>query len=106
MKSILSILFICALSLTVKAQSTDSAKFIGLPKIIGLHYQPQMLLYMPLCFLDGKQFPADSLNTINMDLIESVEVINALAAREKYGDFGKDGAVLITLKKAERIKKD
>jgi bla regulator protein BlaR1 len=42
------------------------------------------------------------LNVINPRSIESIDIIKGLEAQQKYGDEGKNGVVLITLKEAAR----
>jgi hypothetical protein len=53
----------------------------------------------PIYFVDGKRMPAADANKIDKARIESVEVLKGEAARAKYGDDGKNGVVIITLKK-------
>jgi TonB-dependent SusC/RagA subfamily outer membrane receptor len=52
----------------------------------------------PLILIDGKVSTVD-LNTINPNTIEKVEVLKDQSATAVYGDKGKDGVVLITMKK-------
>jgi TonB-dependent SusC/RagA subfamily outer membrane receptor len=48
--------------------------------------------------VDGKE-SADALNTVNPNDIESINVLKGDAAIKQFGDRGKNGVVIITLKK-------
>lgn len=53
----------------------------------------------PVYFIDGKRASADEVKKLEKERIQSVDVLKGEAARAKYGDDGKNGVVLITLKK-------
>lgn len=53
----------------------------------------------PLYLIDGKEISNDELKSINPDQIESVSVLKDDSAVKLYGDKGKDGVVIIELKK-------
>ncbi|WP_339916329.1 M56 family metallopeptidase [Yeosuana marina] len=53
----------------------------------------------PLYILDGKEITTDEMNDINPDKIDSISVLKGESATKKYGDKGKNGVVIITLKK-------
>ncbi len=50
----------------------------------------------PLFFVDGKE--VESLNDINPDDIESISVLKDKSAIELYGEKGKNGVIIITMK--------
>ena len=52
----------------------------------------------PLIILDGKEMGHKSMEDINPDNIESINVLKGSSAIEKYGEKGKDGVVLIKSK--------
>jgi TonB-dependent SusC/RagA subfamily outer membrane receptor len=53
---------------------------------------------VPLYIIDGKEAPADTLKTLNPNDIESITVLKDQPAVAKYGEKGKNGVILITLK--------
>ena len=55
---------------------------------------------MPLIIVNGKEMPADfNPSTINPDDIESVSVLKDESATTTYGEKGKNGVVIVTMKK-------
>ena len=52
-----------------------------------------------MVFIDGKESSIDEMDKIDPKRIEKVEVFKGKQAIEKYGKKGKDGVVLVTLKK-------
>ena len=53
----------------------------------------------PLVFIDGEEaIGEDPLSSISPDRIESVSVMKDKSAKEVYGDKGKNGVILVTLK--------
>jgi len=55
----------------------------------------------PLFILDGKEISKKEMDELDSDSIEKVEVLKGDSATEKYGDKGKNGVVIITLKDKE-----
>jgi len=53
----------------------------------------------PLYVIDGKKAKQDDLKAINPADIESINVIKGKPADALYGKEGKDGVIVITLKK-------
>lgn len=53
----------------------------------------------PLSIVDGKEQPSEVLQDISPDKIEKIEVLKGKAATDKYGEKGKNGVVIVTLKK-------
>ena len=53
----------------------------------------------PLIFLNGKEITSDEMKKIDANSIKSVNVIKGENALQKYGDKGKNGVLIITLKK-------
>ena len=53
----------------------------------------------PLLFIDGNKVKMDSLNNINPNEIESVNVLKDAAASALYGSEGVNGVILVTTKK-------
>jgi TonB-dependent SusC/RagA subfamily outer membrane receptor len=60
----------------------------------GINAMPKGVLY----FVDGREMARDSVMQLNTDDIESVHVLKGEQARAMYGEKGKDGVILITLK--------
>lgn len=56
-----------------------------------------------LTFVDGKETSEEDLKKIKPDQIESVDVFRKKEFTDKYGEKGKNGVVLITLKKSPAI---
>ncbi len=56
-----------------------------------------------LTFVDGKETSEEDLKKIKPDQIESVSVLRKKEFTDKYGEKGKNGVVLITLKKSPTI---
>lgn len=53
----------------------------------------------PLCILDGKEVSVDSVNKLDPQAIQSVTVLKSNEHTRAYGEKGKNGVVIITLKK-------
>ena len=53
----------------------------------------------PLFIIDGKEVKKGEFQKIDPDKIESVTVLKDESAREKYGDKGKNGVIIIKTKK-------
>jgi hypothetical protein len=53
----------------------------------------------PLVFVDGVEVPVEIMKALDANKIESFEVYKEDAAVERYGDKGKNGVILIRLKK-------
>lgn len=52
----------------------------------------------PLVFVNGKEYPADSLRQMNANDIESIEVIKGKAAADLYGSRSTHGVIVVTTK--------
>jgi TonB-dependent SusC/RagA subfamily outer membrane receptor len=50
----------------------------------------------------SKEFPQDSLNSIKPESIESIDVLRGKSATDAYGEKGKNGVVIITLKPSQK----
>lgn len=55
----------------------------------------------PLIILDGKEMPYATMNSITPEDMESVNILKDTAATLKYGEKGKNGAIIIETKKEE-----
>ena len=53
----------------------------------------------PLIIVDGKEMPYENLKAIASDDVESVSVLKDQAAVRMYGEKGKDGVIVFTMKK-------
>ena len=59
-----------------------------------------MKLYDQGVFIvDGKEVPYENLKTIAPDDVESINVLKDQAAVKMYGEKGKDGVIVFTMKK-------
>ena len=56
---------------------------------------------IPLYIIDGKEVSEEEFSKLNVEDIESCSVLKDAAAIEKYAEKGKNGVVIITLKKKE-----
>lgn len=54
----------------------------------------------PLIVVDGKEMPNSSIEDIDSDRIETIEVLKGDSATKKYGDKAKNGVIEITTKKS------
>ena len=54
---------------------------------------------MPLVIVDGKEVPYENLKTIASDDVETINVLKDQAAVKMYGEKGKDGVIVFTMKK-------
>jgi beta-lactamase regulating signal transducer with metallopeptidase domain len=52
----------------------------------------------PLYIVDGREWDRDSVSQLNYKDIESMQVLTGHPVRAKYGEKGKDGVIVITLK--------
>lgn len=57
----------------------------------------------PIVFLNGKEVEYEKINQVPTQKLESVSVLTPEMAMKKYGDKGKNGAILLTYKKEEDI---
>jgi TonB family C-terminal domain len=64
---------------------------------------PDDFINPPLYVVDGKEMTESEMKDINPDLIESISVLKGKKHTDKYGEKGKNGVVLITLKKDQKI---
>jgi TonB-dependent SusC/RagA subfamily outer membrane receptor len=53
----------------------------------------------PLYILDGKEMTEDSMKNIDPQAIESISVVKDATSAKQYGDKGKNGVIIITMKK-------
>ncbi len=65
---------------------------------------PDEFINQPLFVVDGKEISKSEMEKINPDQIEAISVLKNKEFTAKYGDKGKNGVVLITLKKSPAIK--
>jgi hypothetical protein len=75
-------------------------EFMDKHKVMRIGIPPDSA-HQPLYIVDGVEIPhsAAPLQKINPDDIESISVINPEAAKAVYGEKGKNGVILITMKK-------
>ena len=53
---------------------------------------------IPLCIIDGKEVDIKVMKALDPGAIQSISVLKDKAATEIYGDKGKNGVLVITLK--------
>jgi beta-lactamase regulating signal transducer with metallopeptidase domain len=58
----------------------------------------------PLTIVDGKEMAPGGFKTINPEKISKIEVLKGESAEKLFGEKGKQGAIVITLKKADQNK--
>jgi N-acetylmuramoyl-L-alanine amidase len=75
------------------------------PKLVGQPTDPNKevivkdIKTLPILFVDGKETTAEEAKKISADQIAELTVLRGEAAKALYGEKGKDGVMLITLKK-------
>src|SRR5690242_12744632 len=96
--------FLVCLGTITQAQTPDTVIILNEKDF----YQPivKFNFNQPLFILNGKKFSYDSLEVLNPNSIESINIIKGLEAREKYGDDGKNGVVIIKLKEVAKKEED
>lgn len=67
--------------------------------ILGGIHREKLDKYKPLYILDGKIIDEKSFRAYDSNLIKDVKVLKGASAMAKYGDKGKNGAIVITTKK-------
>lgn len=68
-----------------------------------LHAQTaDSVLYGPLVVIDGKKVNSEAFNELTPDAIHSIDILKDKAAVDYYGEDGKNGVVVIALKKAQK----
>ena len=77
----------------VEAESTRTSK-IHEVQLININTKKDK----PIVFINGQKESSDALSNINANQIESFSVIKDQQAIEKYGEEGKHGVILVTLK--------
>ena len=60
--------------------------------------------YNVLLIVDGIEMTSEALNKINRSSIENIEILKGSSSTVIYGEKGKEGAILITLKKNASVK--
>lgn len=73
----------------------------GTTSIVG---SPDDFINPPLYIVDGKELTKSEMEKIKPDQIDEISVLKNKEFTSKYGDKGKNGVVLITLKKSPSIK--
>lgn len=96
--------FFLSLGCIVKAQTPDSVIIRNDKDLL----QPVVTFDFnkPLFILNGKKISRDSLDILDPNKIKSVHVYKGLDAKEKYGDEGKNGVVVIELKAVTKKEED
>jgi hypothetical protein len=54
----------------------------------------------PIWVIDGKEEPMDSIKTLNQDRIKAIQVLKDSMAVRMYGERGKNGVVILTLRQS------
>jgi outer membrane receptor protein involved in Fe transport len=98
MKTLLVATIFCTTIIATQAQTSpiDSAK-INIDNFYGDYAQHSFKMNQPLFILEGTVFSVDSLNKINPETIESLQILKGQDA-EPYGEKGKNGVIIIKLK--------
>jgi len=65
---------------------------------------PADFINPPLYVVDGKEMTKGEMKKIKPDDIEQIDVLKSKESTAKYGEKGKNGVVLITLKKSQTVK--
>jgi TonB-dependent SusC/RagA subfamily outer membrane receptor len=83
--------------------ATDSTKQTQ-PGIVIIKRTGDSTHARPLILVEGKVISVEEMQRINPDEIESINVLKDKSAIQKYGTKGKNGVILITMKKAGKEK--
>lgn len=78
----------------IDIQSKDGKEVIGISTLGGKQ---------PLYIVDGKRISHEDMQKINLMEIESISVLKNETSASSYGEDGKNGVVLITMKKPENF---
>uniref|UniRef100_UPI00098FB5C1 M56 family metallopeptidase n=1 Tax=Bacteroides ihuae TaxID=1852362 RepID=UPI00098FB5C1 len=84
---------------TTSSRTDDTLKVEPLV-VIGFKSTPAAVS-KPLIFVDGEEVSTAVAGAINPQNIASIDVLKGKSATDKYGDKGKDGVILVKLKKIE-----
>ncbi|WBA42550.1 TonB-dependent receptor plug domain-containing protein [Hymenobacter canadensis] len=92
---------------TQQTQATQQADCIQQPQsgtVIKIYCGPSRLLphQQPLYVIDGKPLREESLQSINPNDIEKIDILKDKKAVERFGPAAINGAVLITTKPSKR----
>lgn len=79
--------------ITIKESKSDNNLRIN----SGMYNNPQ-----PLILVDGNEVSKEAMKALNPKHIESMQVFKGNDAKEKYGEKGKNGVILIKLKKSKK----
>lgn len=84
-------------------QSSDDVKVIGYGSAKKSNHKGFLVRgddnVNPLYIVDGKESTQEDVDKIDADQIESIIVLKDHSAKEQYGEKGKDGVIVITMKK-------
>lgn len=87
------------LLITMKKNESEDTTKVAVNKIV-VHSQEPFDLNDPLYIIDGKKMGSDfKVNSIKPDQIQSISVLKDASAMRKYGEEGKNGVVIIELKR-------
>lgn len=96
---LLPALFIAVIALSVpklNAQTTSPMDLVLADKVDSLKANP-------LVIVDGKKIPFEDIEKLHRDKIASIDVLKGNSAVDFYGEEGKNGVLVITMKKNEII---
>lgn len=99
MKKITTILLLCGIGMSAQAQVlvTDSIKIDSITTVKLSNSKTLNTANQPLFLLNQKRIPADSVQYIKPESIESIEVLKGEKTKP-YGESGKNGVIIIKLK--------
>ena len=86
-------------------QEQDTSKFSGNSVIISedkknIRFNIKSDDTQPVIIIDGKEIDVDfDMDSLDVDTIESMDVLKGQKARQKVGERGKNGVIIIRLKK-------
>ena len=86
-------------------QEQDTSKFSGNSVIISenkknIRFNIKSDDTQPIIIIDGKEIDVDfDMDSLDVDTIESMDVLKGQKARQKVGERGKNGVIIIRLKK-------
>lgn len=88
--------------IAIRKDSTDSTQKTKIVPIGEKNRRKEVYQSKPLIFIDGKEAKDIRLNDLDPTTIEKISVLKDKEAKKKYGEEGKNGVILITLKKEKQ----
>src|SRR5688572_2001055 len=94
--------FVIILLFTTGGFITCPAQQASVPDTTSFKLKEVYVGMSPLYVMDGKIVDQNTIQAIDPETIKKIDVLNVATATERFGEMGKNGAVVITLKEREK----